>query len=268
LGFHTRLTSDANAYIDVETPPPDLFRLVSYPSAVGDLAAYVTADPHDGVKHPAIVWIWGGDTNTIGDVWSPEPPENDQSASPYREAGVVMMFPSLRGGNMNPGAKEGFLGETDDILAAADYLAAQPYVDPERIYLGGHSTGGTLVLLVAELSNRFRAVFSFGAVANPAGYGEPTFTPFDTSDEMEVLLRSPGAWLDAVQTPTWVMEGTESPSNIRQLRLMDDHTSNPALHFVEIDGYDHFSDLDPTNRILAGDIMSDQGTGPFVASVT
>ena len=37
------------------------------------------------------------------------------------------------------------------------FLAAQPYVDPARIYLGGHSTGGTLALLVAECSETFRA---------------------------------------------------------------------------------------------------------------
>ena len=28
------------------------------------------------------------------------------------------------------------------------------------IYLGGHSTGGTLVLLVSECTDRFRAIFS------------------------------------------------------------------------------------------------------------
>ena len=30
------------------------------------------------------------------------------------------------------------------------FLAKQDYVDPKRIYLGGHSTGGTLALLTAE----------------------------------------------------------------------------------------------------------------------
>ena len=35
-----------------------------------------------------------------------------------------MMFPSLRGGNNNPGSKEGFFGEVDDVLAAADLLQA------------------------------------------------------------------------------------------------------------------------------------------------
>src|SRR5213078_4101010 len=112
----------------------------------------------------------------------------DQSASAYRKAGLVMMFPALRGGNDNPGAREGFLGEVDDVLAAEAFLRKQDYVDPRRIYLGGHSTGGTLVLLAAECSDRFRAVFSFGPVDDVAGY-EPQYLPFDTSNPREVELR-------------------------------------------------------------------------------
>src|SRR2546425_998049 len=83
------------------------------------------------------------------------------------------------------GAKEGFLGEVDDVLAAADYLGKQEFVDAKRIYLGGHSTGGTLVLLVAECSERFRAVFSFGPADDVAGYG-PEYLPFDTSNRREI----------------------------------------------------------------------------------
>ena len=134
-----------------DQPPPKVFSLVRYKSPAGDLAAYLTPDRGDGAKHPAIVWITGGDCNSIGDVWKDAPRKNDQTASAYRKAGIVLMFPSLRGGNDNPGRREGFLGEVDDVLAAADYVAAQPYVDPRRIYLGGHSTGGTLAMLVAEV---------------------------------------------------------------------------------------------------------------------
>ena len=132
---------------------------MKYDSPAGSLAAYVSPDPNDGKRHPAIIWITGGDCNTIGEMWNPRPASNDQTARAYREAGLVMMFPSLRGGNDNPGFKENFYGEVDDVLAAAAYLAKQDYVDPKRIYLGGHSTGGTLVLLVAEVPNPFRAVF-------------------------------------------------------------------------------------------------------------
>jgi hypothetical protein len=70
------------------------------------------------------------------------------------------MFPVLRGGNDNQVPKESFLGEVQDVVAAAGHLEDLPYVDSDRIYLGGHSTGGTLALLVAECSDRFRAVCS------------------------------------------------------------------------------------------------------------
>src|SRR5262245_25814243 len=35
-------------------PPPDVFRLIKYRSPVGELSAYLTPDPGDGQKHPAI----------------------------------------------------------------------------------------------------------------------------------------------------------------------------------------------------------------------
>src|SRR5437667_5755760 len=175
--FTTTLTPRNSPKDPVEKPPAGVFQTVQY-SSNDRLSAYLTARPADRQKHPAVIWIVGGDCNSIGDVWSAQPRNNDQSAAAFRKAGIVMMFPSLRGGNDNPGAKEGFLGEVDDVLGAAHFLSGQDYVDPKRIYLGGHSTGGTLALLVAECSDRFRAVFSFGPADDVSGYG-PEYLPFD-----------------------------------------------------------------------------------------
>jgi poly(3-hydroxybutyrate) depolymerase len=100
------------------------------------------------------------------------------------------LFPALRGGNDNPGTEETFLGEVDDVIAAADYLARQKSVDPRRIYLGGHSTGGALALLVAESTDRFRAVFAFGLVSGVSHYPSQ-FTHCGTSIPREIELRSP-----------------------------------------------------------------------------
>ncbi|MGE3809330.1 MAG: alpha/beta hydrolase family protein, partial [Gemmataceae bacterium] len=120
-GFKTRLTRQERDGTPPEKPAR-LFDLVHYDAAPGKLAAYLTPDPKDGTKHAAIIWITGGDCNTIGPVWEDLPADNDQAASAYRKAGIVMMFPSLRGGNDNPGVKEGFLGEVDDVVAAAEFL--------------------------------------------------------------------------------------------------------------------------------------------------
>jgi dienelactone hydrolase len=257
-GFQSKLVP-ANADREpVPEPPPALFRTVRYESPAGKLAAYLTPDPKDGKKHQAIIWITGGDCNSIDDgCWKEGPPENDQSASAFRKAGIVMMFPALRGGNDNPGTKEGFLGEVDDVIAAAGFLAGRPYVDPGRIYLGGHSTGGTLVLLVAECSDRFRAVFSFGPADNVARYG-PEFLPFDQSNPREIELRSPGRWLASIKTPTFVFEGTEQ-GNIGSLQAMARASKNPNAHFLAVRGASHFSILAPATRVIAGKILSDTG---------
>ena len=262
-GFTTHLTMNANSGTPAPTPPTGVVELVDYPSPVGNLAAYLTPDPKDGQKHPAIIWIVGGDNNSIDDVWTPQPASNDQTATAFREAGIVTMYPSQRGGNTNPGQKEGFLGECDDVLAAAQFLAAQPYVDPTHIYLGGHSTGGTLALLIAELPNPFRAIFALGPVANPATYPWPEYRPFDTKDRQEVLVRAPAAWLTSVQSPTWVAEGTKSPSNITSLRLMSRLRHNGDVHFVPLKGRDHFTEVRPTTTLISNDIVADTGQGPF-----
>jgi dipeptidyl aminopeptidase/acylaminoacyl peptidase len=254
-GFKTKPHFGGGEREPLPQPPPAVFQLVRYDAPPGKLATYLTPDPKDGKKHPAIIWITGGDSNSIGECWQERPPENDQSAAAYRKAGIVMMFPSLRGGNDNPGVKEGFLGEVDDVLAAADFLSKQEYVNPKRIYLGGHSTGGTLVLLTAECSDRFRAVFSFGPADDVSHY-PPDFTPFDTFDEREVALRSPGNWLHSIKGPVFVFEGTEE-GNLDSLLTMKRATNNPKVQFYPVRGATHFSILAPTNRLIAQKILLD-----------
>jgi acetyl esterase/lipase len=257
-GFQTKLLGGNSDRSPAPAPPRQLFQTVHYDSPAGSLAAYLTPDPNDGKKHPAIIWITGGDCNSIDEgCWTEGPPSNDQSASAFRKAGIVMMFPSLRGGNDNPGRKEGFLGEVDDVLAAADFLAKQKYVDPNRIYLGGHSTGGTLVLLVSECSDRFRAVFSFGPANDVSGYG-PEYLPFDRSNPREVELRSPGRWLASIRSPTFVFEGTVQ-GNLGSLQAMARSSANANAHFLPVRGATHFSILAPTTRLIADKVLRDDG---------
>jgi dienelactone hydrolase len=257
-GFQTKPVKRSDEKEKVAEPPPKVFQIVHYESAVGKLPAYLTPDPKDGKKHPAVVWITGGDCNSIGDVWKPAPPNNDQTASGIRKTGIVMMFPSLRGGNDNPGEREGFFGEVDDVIAAADFLAKQEYVDPQRVYLGGHSTGGTLVLLTAECTDRFRATFSFGPVASPAHNYPPEFTPFNTKDQREAELRAPILWLQDIRSPVFVFEGARE-GNIEFLQAMQENCKNAKVHFLTMQRADHFSILFPMTRLIAAKILADSG---------
>jgi dienelactone hydrolase len=264
-GFVTHASQDDARGNPVERPPARVLQAVKYDAPLGAMSAYITPDPHDGARHPAIIWMTGGDSSTIdGSIWRPAPRDNDQSARAFREAGVVTMYPSLRGGNDNPGHREGFYGEVNDVLAAADYLAKQPYVDPNRIYLGGHSTGGTLVLLVAESSARFRAVFSFGPIADVRQYGGQ-FIPAGLTDPTELKLRSPAYWQASVRTPTFVLEGDGTPSNQDCLVQLRERTNNPAMHFEPIPGATHFSELAPATALIAQKILADTGPTPNIA---
>jgi dienelactone hydrolase len=258
-GFHTKLTQQLNESSPVPEPPKGILEKVSYDAPVGKLAAYLTPDPGDGKKHPAIIWITGGFSNSIDEsAWEKAPVENDQSARAFRAAGIVEMYPSLRGGNDNPGSKEVCFGEVDDVLAAAHFLEKQPDVDSKRIYLGGHSTGGTLVLLVAECSDRFRAVFSFGPIALISAYG-PGHLPFNVVDQKEITLRSPGLWLRFIHSPVFVFERKKDPSNAVSVSRMAQLSRNPAVQFHLVKGASHFSILAPVTELVAEQIVADDG---------
>jgi dipeptidyl aminopeptidase/acylaminoacyl peptidase len=133
-----------------ETPPGNLFSIVTFPTGIGNMGAYLGKVPDDGKLHPAMIWLTGGFGNTMDNVWKEADAEDDQTAAVFRKAGLIMMYPAQRGGHMSPGNEECFYGEVDDIIAARDFLAHQKGVDSNRIYLGGHSSGGTKALLVAE----------------------------------------------------------------------------------------------------------------------
>ena len=251
--FATRISLRATNPLPLPEPPAALFVRTDVTGASGSsLPAFLTPDPRDGRKHPAIIWLTGGDTNSLDDFWTPGPESHDESASAFRNAGVVMMFPTLRGGNTSPSSKEFFFGEIDDVLAAADQLARQSYVDPDQIYLGGHSTGGTLALLTAETSGRFKAVFAFGPVARVDRY-PISIVPVDlgAQNSPERRMRSPIYWLHGITSPTYLIEGKGLPGNRVDVEELCATSRNPQVHCILPDGYDHFSVLARVSRVLA-----------------
>lgn len=253
-GFRTHVTLPEPDRDPAPAPPAGMFELVHYRSPAGELAAYVTPRPPTPGRRPAIVWLHGGFSNSIGPTWDAQPDDNDQSAAVFREAGVVLMLPSLRGGNDNPGANEGFLGEVDDAVAAADHLAALDYVDPARVYLGGHSTGGTLALLVAERTDRFRAVFSFGPIDDVSGYGADVLPLGD--DPQEALLRSPVHFMSTIRTPTWVIEGG-AQGNAAVFPALRVAAAGAPVRFRLVSGASHFSVIRPASALVARKIVAD-----------
>jgi len=263
-GFVTQLVKKEKAGFAAEAPPPGVLQSVKYAGPLGQMDAYLSPAPSDQKRHPAIIWLTGGFSNSIGSVaWEKAPKDNDQSAAGFREAGIVTLYPSLRGGNENPGVIETLYGEVDDVIAAAAFLAQQAFVDPERIYLGGHSTGGTLALLVAESTPRFRAIFALGPASDIRGYGAKEL-PFDLAQVKEARLRSPAPWLNGIETPTYVFEGEEQPSNIVSVTMMAKRCRNPKVRFLPIPRGTHFSIVFPLVKTIAEQILHDTKKDPAI----
>src|SRR5262249_39761937 len=178
-GFRTNLVRQGPApqRWQREQPPPGV-QEVAYLSGGLPLQAWVSGPPPVGGRRPAGPFRHGGFAFGADD-W--------EQAQPYRDAGFVTMTPTLRGENGSPGSYSMFYDEVDDVLAAAEKLAQLPYVDGNRLYVAGHSTGGTLTLLASLASNRFRAAASFSGSPDQVSWArlQPDIVPFPRTDKRE-----------------------------------------------------------------------------------
>jgi dienelactone hydrolase len=250
--FQTGLRDTPKMREPAPPPPPGVFEKVTYPAPLGGNVAYVTP-VQEGPQRPAVLWIQGGFDWGIGEsAWEEAPRDNDQSARAFREAGLVLMMPSLRGCNDNPGSREYFLGEVDDILAALDFLARRPDVDPARIYLGGHSTGGTLALLTAASGARVRGIFAFGPIDDVSRYGK-TGTALDGASGQELWMRNPVSFMARIGVPTLVIEGAEG--NTSAFDPLRRAARDAPVEFLSVPMGTHFNILAPLTELLARRIL-------------
>ncbi|MBS2022108.1 MAG: alpha/beta fold hydrolase [Deltaproteobacteria bacterium] len=239
-------------------PPDGVLELVHYPAPLGQNAAYVTP-VQKGPKRPAIVWLHGGFDWSIGELaWAKADRENDQSGRAFREAGMVELLPSYRGCNDNPGEHEFFLGEVDDVLAAIDFVKKRPDVDPERVYLGGHSTGGTLALLAAASGAPVRGVFALGPAAWIKFY-RGTGTALDNASQDDRAIRSPAMSVSEITAPTFVIEGEDGLT--RSFAPLQESKEKAPLTFIEARGHSHFSIIAPATELIAKRLMAEAGGG-------
>jgi hypothetical protein len=138
--LHTRGPSPQDYY--PETPPPGV-DVVRYRSEGRLLTAWVSLPAGPG-PHPALLYCHGGFAFGASDM---------EDCRPFVDAGYVVMVPTWRGENGNPGHFELFLGEVDDARAAAQWLAEQPTVDADRVYAFGHSAGGGIAAVLSLLED-------------------------------------------------------------------------------------------------------------------
>lgn len=241
-GYSTKLTRKGPSPQEAGpiSSPPRGAKLVSFPSGRLKLSAWVSDLPAGAKKRPAVVYCHGGFAFGADD-W-------DQ-AEPFRKAGYIVMIPILRGENGGPGHFEMFYGEVDDAIAAGKFLQSMPGVDPQRIYIAGHSAGGTIACLAALMPSPFAAAAGFGATTDMEDFVAPRsefrfMAPFDPTDATEVRLRSVVPFIRNLQCPLFLYAGSHDGYARRSMQNLDTLTSESAnkCETAVVDG-DHFTSV-------------------------
>lgn len=188
------------------------------------LLGFVTPDPGDGQKHPAVVFLGEG-FNLDGNAW--------RLARTFRDAGFVAMAPMPRAENQQKGVFTLFYRETDDVLAATEALAKLPYVDGARIFVAGVREGGTQALLCAMASDRYEGVAAIDPVLDIAAFTAQNryLVAFDRKDIREYQLRSPLAYATSLKCPArvYIPEGNAAAEKAaREFQKRAEARSIPA----------------------------------------
>ncbi|MCC7070857.1 MAG: prolyl oligopeptidase family serine peptidase [Deltaproteobacteria bacterium] len=117
-------------------------------------------------------------------------------AAPFVDAGLVVLLPTWRGENGNPGEHELLAGELEDAMAAARWLAVQPDVDVDQLSVFGAAEGGALAALLAlDPEAPFATIAAVSAVTSTTTFARwqrdgGKALPFDVNDPVEQRRRA------------------------------------------------------------------------------
>jgi dipeptidyl aminopeptidase/acylaminoacyl peptidase len=114
-------------------------------------------------KYPAILWLHGGQESQYDYGFN-------FRVQLFAANGYVVVMPNVRGSGgrglefaleLN---KAYGTDDVEDVIAATDYVIDQGYVDPDRLGVGGWSSGGTLTNFVIAKTDRFAGAISGASV--------------------------------------------------------------------------------------------------------
>jgi dipeptidyl aminopeptidase/acylaminoacyl peptidase len=207
------------------------YESVTYKGARGDdIQMWVFYPPgfDPAKKYPALVLLHGGPHNAVTDAvqWR-------WNAQVFAAWGYVVTWHNFHGssgfGNdfadsINP---DRITMPYEDTIKAAEWLKAQPYVDPDRMVSAGASYGGFLASTLLGREHPFKALVAHAAVYNSftqigADYGAEKERFFDFWDKPEEFAKySPHTSAGNFKTPTLVIH------NLNDLRV-------PLSHGIEL----------------------------------
>jgi dipeptidyl aminopeptidase/acylaminoacyl peptidase len=142
--------------------------------------------------------------------------------------GYAVLLPNYRGGSGHgerfAAAIRGDVGGADyaNVISAVDAAIARGIADPERVGIGGWSSGGVLTAWAVTQTTRFKAavmgagICDLGMLAMTSRM--PDFqrelsgsAPWDGVEARQHILRSPISYVNTVQTPLLLLHGQNDP---------------------------------------------------------
>lgn len=168
-------------------------------------------------KYPVIMLIHGGPEGEWSNGWTYR-----WNAQVLAAAGFVVAMPNPRG---SIGYGQKFTDDINqdwggkpftDIMAATDYVAKLPFVDPDRMTAAGGSYGGYMIDWILGHTTRFKALISHAGVFDTRAEAESTEElwfpawefggmPIDNPDSYDKW--SPSRFAKEFKTPTLVIAG-------------------------------------------------------------
>jgi dipeptidyl aminopeptidase/acylaminoacyl peptidase len=195
------------------------FESVTYTGANGKpIQMWVNYPPgfDKSKKYPLFLLIHGGPhgaiTNGMAFRWN---------AQVFGSWGYVTAWPNFHGSS---GFGNAFTDSINpywdalpyqDVIAAADWFAKQPWIDADRMAAGGGSYGGYLTAVILGRPHPFKALVAHAAVYNlytqvgaDFSFETPRFGPFWTPEQQAVFKQvSPHYGAANFNTPTLVVHG-------------------------------------------------------------
>ncbi len=217
-GAESALTSQNQALLDeVDFRPMEE---VFVDSPTGKRIQVLLVKPHGfdpGKRYPAIVNVHGGPQMQWADSFRGD-------AQVYPGAGYVVAFPNPHGStgwgqDMTAAISGDWDGKVmQDVLAVTDWLAAQPWVDRDRMGAMGWSWGGYAMMWLEGQTDRFKALASMMGVYDLRTMYSSTEelwfpewdlkgTPWQNPEGYR--KQSPSSYVPRFKTPTLVVTGRE-----------------------------------------------------------
>lgn len=172
-----------------------------FTGARGDeVQMYVVYPPgfDESQQWPLVHMVHGGPHNSFGDMWHWR-----WNYHAFAAAGFVVPLVNFHGsssfGHEFCECIQGAWGDhpTTDVMAATDLLAAEPWIDEDRMAITGGSYGGYLVTWIGTQTDRFKSIVAHAAVTNQGS--------MYATDSTHGLARARGAdlWVDRAAVDMW-----------------------------------------------------------------